>query len=439
MGTAFKLEQYFAEFEYTFSQTGISFIAPIFPWMSQYSLSLSVIVIVLEMVLGLFLLLGLWKKWTAWLFFAMILFFTFLTGFTYLTGFVPSDAHFFQFSQWGPFVKSNMKVTDCGCFGDFIKLEPKVSFLKDVFLLIPALLFLFRYKDMHTLMVRKPARLLTATSIFILLVYAMYNFYWNEPHIDFRPFKEGINIRERKQAEAEALANVEVTIVMKNLADGRIVKLPYDQWMKEFKQYPKEEWEYLEQEKSEPAIPQTKISEFMVEDLEGMEVGDDILEYEDYQIIVICHYHKGTQQYKTVRVRDTIMIADTVLFDDGTVHVVEEIDEIIDRDEERLVFQWDESYINTFKQRIFPWFTGAENSEIRMFGIVGKASNESIADFQDAIGFDLPFYKADDILLKTILRSNPGVLLMKDGVIIKKWHIRQLPEFEKMFKRYLNN
>ena len=75
---------------------------------------------------------GYYRKWTAWLFFLIVFFFTILTGFTYLTGYVPLDANFFDFSAWGPYVKENMRVTDCGCFGDFIKLDPKISFFKDL-------------------------------------------------------------------------------------------------------------------------------------------------------------------------------------------------------------------------------------------------------------------------------------------------------------------
>ena len=68
--------------------------------------------------------------------FLLVAFFTVLTGFTYLTGFVPDGSNFFDFGSWvGVHNENNMKVKDCGCFGDFIKLKPKTSFLKDVFLL----------------------------------------------------------------------------------------------------------------------------------------------------------------------------------------------------------------------------------------------------------------------------------------------------------------
>ena len=43
---------------------------------------------------------------------------------------------------------------------------------------------------------------------------------------------------------------------------------------------------------------------------------------------------------------------------------------------------------------------------------------------------------ADDILLKTIVRSNPGIVLMKDGKILDKWHYKKLPAFEDVQANY---
>jgi uncharacterized membrane protein YphA (DoxX/SURF4 family) len=146
LGTAYKMEQYFAEFESTFEGTWMSFLAPMFPALSEYAIAFSVFMVVFEIVLAVMLLVGFWRRITAWAFFLLVVFFTFLTGFTYLTGYVPEGVNFFEFGKWGPYVSTNMKVTDCGCFGDFLKLEPKVSFLKDIVLLVPSLLFLFQWK-----------------------------------------------------------------------------------------------------------------------------------------------------------------------------------------------------------------------------------------------------------------------------------------------------
>jgi len=237
LGTAYKMEQYFAQFESTFSETWLSFIAPIFPFLTEYQNGFSVVMIILEIILGIALIIG-WKpKFTAWTFFILMVFFTFLTGFTHLTGYVPNDANFFDFSKWGDFQEAQMRVTDCGCFGDFLKLKPYTSFLKDCGLMIPAFIFLFTTKSFHQLgtkmamgfsaliallyfaflfvslslpswvllipvalftigafvldgMGEKAGRNITIILWTILLFfYSISNFVWNIPEVDFRPFQ----------------------------------------------------------------------------------------------------------------------------------------------------------------------------------------------------------------------------------------------------------
>ena len=76
LGTAYKMEQYFAEFESTFQETWMSFIAPIFPFLSNLSVSFSVGMIIFEIVLGLMLIMGAKNKFTSWAFLLLVGFFT---------------------------------------------------------------------------------------------------------------------------------------------------------------------------------------------------------------------------------------------------------------------------------------------------------------------------------------------------------------------------
>jgi len=114
IGTAYKMEDYFAAFEVTFDGLNNVFkgLAPVFPWLSEHAIGFSISMIVLEIVLGVALIIGWRKKLTAWLFLLLMIVFTILTGFTYLTGYVPTDANFFDFAKWGPYLKEQMRVQD---------------------------------------------------------------------------------------------------------------------------------------------------------------------------------------------------------------------------------------------------------------------------------------------------------------------------------------
>lgn len=437
LGTAYKMEQYFEQFEITFAGTWFSFLAPLFPKLSALSASFSVFMIVFEIVLGIFLIVGAYRKFTAWAFLLLVVFFTFLTGFTYLTGYVPEGVNFFQFGQWGSFVESNMKVTDCGCFGDFIKLKPKVSFFKDLFLLVPAFLFLFTFRRMHTLFNPRVNMSLTGISIAVLTVYCMSNFVWNLPDVDFRPFRVGVNLREQKQAEQDALNAVDILAYkMTNKKTKEVVELPYDQYMKEFQKYPAEEWE-LEQVKTEPTVAQTKLSEFELSDLAGNDMTDSVLIDSNYSFMVIAYKLYGKDEVQALTFQDTIYAADTVRTAD-TMYVVQKASGVKARQENKSVRVWDKpNYMSAWSDKINPIMSEAKKEGLNAYVITAYLDAEIIQNFKETIKADYPFYTADDILLKTIIRSNPGVLLLKDGKVIMKWHHRQLPEYAKIKEKFM--
>jgi len=114
VGTSIKLNEYFDVFS--------NDIASFFFYFKSFALELAVFLVVVEVLLGVMLILGVKSRLTVWTLALMILFFTFLTFYS---------AYF-------------NKVTDCGCFGDAIKLTPWESFYKDVILVVLiAILFVF--------------------------------------------------------------------------------------------------------------------------------------------------------------------------------------------------------------------------------------------------------------------------------------------------------
>lgn len=442
LGTAYKMEQYFTEFESTFEGTWMSFLAPLFPKLSEISITFSVTMVIFEIVLGLMLIMGAKRKLTSWLFFLLVAFFTFLTGFTYLTGYVPEGGNFFDFGSWGEYNKNNMKVTDCGCFGDFLKLEPKVSFLKDVFLLFPAIYFLFKWKEMHQLFTTKTRNIVMAASTVLLFIYCISNYKWDIPHIDFRPFNIGKDVATQRTAELDAMANVEIkSMILKHNTDGRTLVLPYGQYMKEYKSYAAD-WKVVDNIQSEPLVKKTKISDFAFDNLDGDDVTEEFLEDNGYTFMIVAHKLKYDSELATRVVQDTTFALDTVMvFDPESKseiqQIVRSVSGIAPSDQEYVKYNWDIDYIDKYNSVIKPLAEKALENGIKVKAVMGGADQGVISSFKEITGLDIEYYKADDILLKTIVRSNPGVVLWKDGKIIYKWHYKKLPSFDTISQDFM--
>ena len=437
LGTAYKMEQYFAEFQSTFEGTWFSFMAPLFPWLSNYASSFSVIMIVLEIVLGVMLITGTWRKFTSWAFFLVLAFFTFLTGFTYLTGYVPGDANFFEFSKWGAYEATNMKVTDCGCFGDFLKLEPKISFFKDLVLLVPAIIFLIWNGKMHQLFNTATRGLLVLLTVVGLSFYSFSNYVWDIPHLDFRPFKKGVNIRAQKNLEEEAQLSTEIIAYkLRNLEDGKVVELPFAQYMKEYANYPNESWEHI-QIKSEPSVPLSKISDFEIADIDGNDITEDILSDPDYALMIIAHKLYADISTGTAIITDTIYRVDTIQTQDSII-LQQSIERVDKRQVQKDVYSWKEATLKPWIEKVNPILEQAEAAALQVYAITAYADPAMIDDFRHATQSAYPFHMADDILLKTIVRSNPGIVLFRDGEVIRKWHYKKVPDFETMQNKFMN-
>jgi hypothetical protein len=86
-----------------------------------------------------------------------------------------------------------------------------------------------------------------------------------------------------------------------------------------------------------------------------------------------------------------------------------------------------------------PLAEAASKAGINTVAVTAYADKGQIGHFSEKIGAAFPFLVADDILLKTIIRSNPGVLLLKDGTILKKWHYKKLPSFGEINEQYIRN
>ena len=176
-GSQFKFEEYFNE-----SVLNMEFLIP-------YALSFSILLIMAEIMLGVMLLLGYKSKLTIWSLFGITLIFLFLTWYS---------AYY-------------NKVTDCGCFGDAIKLTPWETFWKNVVLIGLIILLLIRVKDIKEIL---PKKLTVALTLVCLLSFSYITYFVlnHLPIIDFRAYAVGKNIpagMEFPEDDLEALPPIQ--------------------------------------------------------------------------------------------------------------------------------------------------------------------------------------------------------------------------------------
>lgn len=170
VGFSFKLQDYFAP-----DVLNLEFLVP-------YALVLAIFVVIFEVVLGVMLILGYAKRFTLLSLLAMIVFFTFLTFYS---------AYY-------------NKVTDCGCFGDALKLTPWESFWKDIVLLVMILIIFFGRKHL-TPFFNRNIRSIGVLIALLLCLWLGYHVLMHLPVVDFRPYKIGVNIQDGMEVPEDAL------------------------------------------------------------------------------------------------------------------------------------------------------------------------------------------------------------------------------------------
>jgi uncharacterized membrane protein YphA (DoxX/SURF4 family) len=444
IGTALKMQDYFADFESTAECSGNKWIIPMLTFMSEHAVGFSIFVIILEIMLGIALVIGYLPKATAWIFLLLNVFFTILTGYTHLTGYVPDGVCFFEFSKWGDFVKTNMKVTDCGCFGDFLKLDPSVSFKKDFYLLTPiSLIFVFFSGRFHQLFTPKTRYIIAMTTIVLASICCFYNTFSNEPIVDFRPFRNGVHLREQKAAEVKAAGAAQIlSDMLKNEKTGEVIKLDHKTYMATYETtYSTDNgWKVLDRDIEDPSVPRTKISDFMVFSLKDDDITNDLLNEKGYTFLVLSGKVKSSSTKKTIEVSDSIFKTDTIrkrIAGRDSFEMVKSFDKVVQRQEVFRSYSFDADYRESFTNKINPVVEAAEKAGHKVAAILPTNDARLIDDLRHAAQTAYPFYYADEKLIKTMMRSNPGLFLMKDGQIVQKWHINKMPTFEEIKATYL--
>lgn len=377
LGTAYKMKDYFTEFD----TQGLPFM----DIMHEYALPFSFLMLVLELVLGASLILGIGQRKTTWTTLLMMLFFTLLTGFNYLTGYTSKgdEVGILEFAKWGVFADENIRITDCGCFGDFLKLKPVETFVKDIIYTVLALLLVLNTSNLKELLPRekKIVGLNVRTIVGTLFIavstwFCLQNFYFDKPMVDFRPFTAGTNLR---QAKAECVANAPEVETMYTYVNSET------QETKEISAaaFTQPENKYLWEQDSPWKIDSDKTRSKVIKEGCNSQVQyfdkDDILNDPNYNFLVVA--------------------GDLDKTDKGA-----------------------------FKN-ISALAAQAEQDGYQTRALYYNSSKQTVDEFRQSVAAAFPFETADDKLLKTIVRANPGVLLLKDGVIVDKWHHKHIPNY----------
>ena len=346
LGTSYKIGEYFVEF-------GMGFLEPL-------TLSFSVVTIVLEVVLGVVLLLGYRMKFTSTLLLLLILFFTFLTGYTTVTG----------------------NVTDCGCFGDFLKLKPIESFIKDLVLLVMILIIFWKRDLIKPIFSSTLSAGITGIATIGFTIYCFSNFYWDLPQYDFRPYKVGNNIPDQMTVPPDKQPVYEYKFIYKNNESGEEKEFDMNNLPKG------DTWSFVDRKDvlvKEGETP--KINNFQVVNNDGEDITEEIIYESNYLFMVVAYNLEHTA-------------------------------------------------VAAFEEKLNPIAKECDKAGYKFFAVT-SAGPEEREKFRHEHQTPYPFYEADAIFLKTIVRSNPGLMIVKDGVVIGKWHHKQIPTFEEIKSSYL--
>ena len=261
-------------------------------------------------------------------------------------------------------------VKDCGCFGDALKLTNGETLLKNIVLVACAALVAWRPVDMARFISRSNqwiVRYYTVAYIVITSVYCLYTL----PIFDFRPYHVGMNIKQGMEIpEGAEQPEFESTFLLRKNGETREFTLD---------NYPDSTWEYVDTR----TVQTKKGYEPPIHDfaLTSCDTGEDITE----QVLT----KKG---YTFLLVSPRLAVADDSNFGD--------IDQI---------------------------YEYAEENGIDFYCVTASA-NDEIERWRDLTGAEYQFCNADETTLKTMIRSNPGLMLLKDGTIIGKWSHNALPQ-----------
>ena len=265
-------------------------------------------------------------------------------------------------------------VKDCGCFGDALHLTNTETLIKNIVLLVCSLAIMYRPLAMFRFVSKSNQWIVTNYTIVFILVSSGFSLYYL-PIFDFRPYHIGVNIpRGMEIPKGAKLPQFKTTFIMEK--NGQRKEFTLDN-------YPDASWKFIDSktvQTSEGYIP--PIHDFFITDNKtGLDLTNSVLSHKGYTFLLIAPH---------------LETADDSNFGD------------IDR-----LYEYAQSY------------------DIPFYCLTASTT-KVIKRWIDLTGAEYSFCITDEAILKTIIRSNPGLLLLKDGIIINKWSHNNLPNEAKL-------
>lgn len=267
----------------------------------------------------------------------------------------------------------NNPVPDCGCFGDALILSNWQTFYKNLIINVLVLIVFLNRKFIKRIYPDKTEWVLGIALVAIFVGFQYLNVV-NLPMMDFRAWKVG------NRLYVENPEPVKYYLTYRNKKTGETKEYlspnyPYDnpEWVKQ--------WEFVSQRAEDPN--RIEGMNLAIINFAGENVTDMYLKNPDYQFLLIA-------------------------------------------------WNLEETDAESFKE-LESLYKHAEENGYSFIGLTATLPGK-IQQFleKEDITFDLRFFNADDITLKTMIRSNPGLILIKDGMIIDKWHHNHLPTWQEL-------
>jgi uncharacterized membrane protein YphA (DoxX/SURF4 family) len=282
-------------------------------------------------------------------------------------------------------------VTSCGCFGDAIPLTPWQSFSKDLVLLVFILvIFLNREKLKPVINSVKSQRLIVAVILVLSLGFSLFTYNYL-PVLDFLPYKIGNNLPALMHMPPGAEPDLyQITYTLKNKKTGETKTLTDKEYLKT-EIWKDKNWEIFVDAESKLIKKgyDVKIKDLKITDSQGTDYTTEIIDNPYYNLVIVAYD-----------------------LDKANLQAVGDLNAIA--------------------------MNAAEEYNIRTV-LLTSASAAGAEKFSKQNKLLMEVFYADAVPLKSMVRANPGLLLLKNGNVINKWHYHSVPPYSELAKTYFQN